>query len=144
MQNQNEQPEIDRPEELMGPEIDEQIEMVFCHSCSFSRPASDFHRSLLIRAKYVYHCKDCIRNKNKRVYKTKKEKAPKPPVTVGLKVCSKCEVEHPVANYQKHKLSKDGLQSICNACKKTSYEKTGKPRGRRPKKIEPIQLEMLA
>lgn len=118
-------------------------QLITCHSCSESRPASDFHPSLLRRAKLTYHCRGCVKVRNTNRYNKKKEIVI-PVITDETKECSKCKVVQSVKEFCTHKLSKDGRQTICKSCYRSSYVKSGLPVGRKPKKIVKLEFEMLA
>lgn len=42
--------------------------------------------------------------------------------SIGFKTCNKCDVERPLAEYVPDRRNKDGLQGICNVCRKAQKQ----------------------
>ena len=84
-----------------------------CSKCGIIKLGADYYKDNGQTDGLSPSCKEC-KNKQLKEYR----KTPKEPLSIGNKVCGKCNLLLDVTNFNKDKSRGDGLGSICRECNK--------------------------
>lgn len=91
-----------------------------CKFCEESKSVTEFYKNSNSKDKLSIRCKTCYET-NRKIQVSKMER-----ITVTHKVCSVCNIKHPIINFNKYSSSKDGHRSQCNFCRKKYRQKNKK------------------
>lgn len=89
-----------------------------CTECKEIKDLLSFTKLKSSEDGYHVKCKDCKNKLQRKLHNSKEQKV----VTVDSKICSTCNINKPVSEFNKHKSSKDGLRSYCSPCQ-SNYRK---------------------
>ena len=88
-----------------------------CGLCHQLLPADEFDVRFLHRTGLNFRCKTCSRERN-RSYLARNVAAPLPAAALpSSKPCTACKIDQPRAEFHERKGARDGLQSVCKACR---------------------------
>lgn len=91
-----------------------------CPRCNETKPLSEFSVDHSAASGYKSHCKACVREASRRHRERMRVTEKHIP---DSKVCAMCHVEKPHTDFNRTRLSTDGLSSYCKSCVHLHYEK---------------------
>lgn len=83
-----------------------------CSACGETKPATEFYRDSQRSDGLSIHCKPCKRAKLTEYQK----REPRHQAAPGMKRCSMCKQDHPIADFHRNKNFHDGLDRTCKRC----------------------------
>lgn len=96
-----------------------------CKDCGEVKPIEEFHNDKVRRDGHSIRCKTCA-NIKLAIYQKRTPRHQSPP---GMKRCSTCKTEKPIAEFSRHRVYHDGLARTCRSCnnkRSAAYEQANK------------------